>query len=161
MNGGESLVETLIDHGVDTAFTVPGESFLTVLEALRQRQNRFRLITARQEGGAAFEAAGAVADCVFDRALGLAHEGSDGIGEGEDQDGNLEHEGVAVGQQVGEHDGGWIQVRTDRLAFDVVHRLELAQQDLHHRIARAAPNLPTTEPRAAADEPAAGPRKRA
>ena len=56
MNGGESLVETLIDHGVDTAFTVPGESFLTVLEAMRQRQNRFRLITARQEGGAAFAA---------------------------------------------------------------------------------------------------------
>ena len=56
MNGGESLVETLIEHGVDTAFTVWGESFLTVLEALRQRQNRIRLVTSRQEGGAAFAA---------------------------------------------------------------------------------------------------------
>ena len=28
MKGGEAVVETLITHGVDTAFTVPGESFL-------------------------------------------------------------------------------------------------------------------------------------
>ena len=26
MKGGEAVVETLITHGVDTAFTVPGES---------------------------------------------------------------------------------------------------------------------------------------
>jgi len=56
MNGGESLVETLVAHGVDTAFTVPGESFLSVLEALRQHQNRVRLVTVRQEGGATFAA---------------------------------------------------------------------------------------------------------
>jgi acetolactate synthase-1/2/3 large subunit len=56
MNGGESLVETLLEHGVDTVFTVPGESFLTVLEAMRRRQNAVRLVTSRQEGGAAFAA---------------------------------------------------------------------------------------------------------
>ncbi len=56
MNGGESLVETLIEHGVDTVFTVSGESFLTVLEAMRRRQNSIRLVTSRQEGGAAFAA---------------------------------------------------------------------------------------------------------
>ena len=56
MNGGERLVETLVEHGVDTAFTVPGESFLTVLEAMRQQQNRIRVVTVRQEGGGAFAA---------------------------------------------------------------------------------------------------------
>lgn len=56
MNGGERLVEVLVEHGVDTAFTVPGESFLTVLEAMRQQQNRIRVVTVRQEGGGAFAA---------------------------------------------------------------------------------------------------------
>lgn len=56
MNSGEALVKTLIAHGVELGFTVPGESFLTTLDAIRQRQNSFRLITTRHEGGAAFAA---------------------------------------------------------------------------------------------------------
>ena len=32
MKGGEAVIETLLAHGVDTAFTVPGESFLYSLE---------------------------------------------------------------------------------------------------------------------------------
>jgi len=56
MNGGEALVETLVAHGVEHAFTVPGESFLTVLEALRQRQNRVRLVLTRHESGGTFAA---------------------------------------------------------------------------------------------------------
>ncbi|HZD26975.1 MAG TPA: thiamine pyrophosphate-binding protein, partial [Alphaproteobacteria bacterium] len=56
MNGGERLVEVLVEYGLDTAFTVPGESFLTVLEAMRQQQNRIRVVTVRQEGGGAFAA---------------------------------------------------------------------------------------------------------
>jgi len=56
MKGGEALVETLIAHGVDTGFTVPGESFLPVIEALRQARNAFRLVTVRQEGGGTFAA---------------------------------------------------------------------------------------------------------
>ena len=39
MNGGEALVATLLEHGVDTGFCVPGESYLTVLEALRQARD--------------------------------------------------------------------------------------------------------------------------
>ena len=31
MEAGAALVEALVDAGVDTAFTVPGESFLPVL----------------------------------------------------------------------------------------------------------------------------------
>ena len=53
MNGGDAVVETLIEHGVDTAFTVSGESFLPVLEALRRHRNTVRLVTTRHEGGAA------------------------------------------------------------------------------------------------------------
>jgi acetolactate synthase I/II/III large subunit len=51
MEAGAALVGALIDAGVDTAFTVPGESFLAVLEALRLNRNRVRLISVRQEGG--------------------------------------------------------------------------------------------------------------
>ena len=56
MDGGEALVRTMIAHGIEVGFTVPGESFLTVLEALRRQRNRFRLVSVRQEGGGAFAA---------------------------------------------------------------------------------------------------------
>ena len=56
MNGGEALVDTLLALGVDTGFTVPGESFLTVIEALRVKRDSFRLLSTRHEGGAAFAA---------------------------------------------------------------------------------------------------------
>ena len=56
MNGGEALVATLLEHGVDTGFCVPGESYLTVLEALRQARSRIRLVLNRHESGATFAA---------------------------------------------------------------------------------------------------------
>ena len=56
MNGGDALVATLLAHGVDTAFCVPGESYLAVLEALRRERDRLRLITNRHEAGASFAA---------------------------------------------------------------------------------------------------------
>lgn len=56
MKGGEAVVETLIAHGVDTAFTVPGESFLHALEGMRQNADKIRLVSVRQEGGGAFMA---------------------------------------------------------------------------------------------------------
>ncbi|MSO73692.1 MAG: thiamine pyrophosphate-binding protein [Alphaproteobacteria bacterium] len=56
MNGGDALVSTLISHGIDTTFCVPGESYLTVLEALRINRNRIRLVLCRHESGAAFAA---------------------------------------------------------------------------------------------------------
>lgn len=56
MNGGDAVVETLIAQGVDTVFTVSGESFLPVLEAMRRQRNAIRLVTTRHEGGAAFAA---------------------------------------------------------------------------------------------------------
>ena len=56
MKGGEAVVETLITHGVDTAFTVPGESFLYALEGMRQNADKIRVVSVRQEGGGAFMA---------------------------------------------------------------------------------------------------------
>ena len=56
MNGGEALVSTLISHGIETTFCVPGESFLTVLEALRVNRNRIGLVLCRHESGATFAA---------------------------------------------------------------------------------------------------------
>ncbi|MET0319664.1 MAG: thiamine pyrophosphate-binding protein [Duganella sp.] len=52
--GGQILVDALKIHGVDTAFGVPGESYLDVLDALHDSGIRF--IINRQEGGAAFMA---------------------------------------------------------------------------------------------------------
>ncbi len=53
---GELLVECLLNQGCELGFTVPGESFLGVLDALYDRQDDFRLVVCRQEGGAAFMA---------------------------------------------------------------------------------------------------------
>jgi acetolactate synthase-1/2/3 large subunit len=52
--GGQILVDALQVHGVDTAFGVPGESYLDVLDALHDSDIRF--VINRQEGGAAFMA---------------------------------------------------------------------------------------------------------
>ncbi|KQQ47243.1 thiamine pyrophosphate-binding protein [Duganella sp. Leaf126] len=53
-SGGQILVDALQIHGVDTAFGVPGESYLDVLDALHDSGIRF--IINRHEGGAAFMA---------------------------------------------------------------------------------------------------------
>ena len=56
MNGGHVLVEGLVAHEVNTAFAVPGESYLEVLDALYEKSDQIRLIGCRQEGGAAYMA---------------------------------------------------------------------------------------------------------
>ena len=50
-HGGKLLVDQLVVHGADTVFSVPGESFLAVLDGLYD--SPIRLITCRQEAGAA------------------------------------------------------------------------------------------------------------
>ncbi len=52
-SGGQILVDQLKIHGVDLAFCVPGESYLAVLDGLYEARNSIRLVTCRQEGGAA------------------------------------------------------------------------------------------------------------
>ncbi|MBB6307453.1 thiamine pyrophosphate-binding protein [Xanthobacter tagetidis] len=51
--GGRILVDQLLIHGADTAFCVPGESYLEVLDALFDARDRFSLVNARHEAGAA------------------------------------------------------------------------------------------------------------
>ena len=54
--GGQLLVDCLLAQGVDTAFGVPGESYLAVLDAFHDVEDRLRFVTCRQEGGAAYMA---------------------------------------------------------------------------------------------------------
>ena len=51
--GGRLLVDQLVVHGADTAFTVPGESFLPVLDGFYDVQDKLKLIVCRHEAGAA------------------------------------------------------------------------------------------------------------
>ena len=50
-SGGRILVDQLALHGADLAFGVPGESYIDVLDALRDSPIRF--VTCRHEAGAA------------------------------------------------------------------------------------------------------------
>lgn len=52
--GAKLLVDCLIAQGVTTVFGVPGESYLAVIDALRDTD--IRLVSNRHEGGAAFMA---------------------------------------------------------------------------------------------------------
>jgi acetolactate synthase I/II/III large subunit len=49
-HGGKVLVDQLVVHGADTVFSVPGESFLALLDGLYD--SPLRLITCRHEAGA-------------------------------------------------------------------------------------------------------------
>jgi acetolactate synthase-1/2/3 large subunit len=52
-SGAQLLVDSLLVHGADMGFGVPGESYLAVLDALHDVQDRFKFVICRQEGGAA------------------------------------------------------------------------------------------------------------
>ena len=51
----EAIVDSMVAHGADRAFSVPGESFLALLDALHARED-FDLVTCRHEGSAALAA---------------------------------------------------------------------------------------------------------
>jgi acetolactate synthase-1/2/3 large subunit len=53
--GGRILVDQLVTQGCERIFTVPGESFLAVLDALHDTP-QVDVVTCRQEGGVAFMA---------------------------------------------------------------------------------------------------------
>ena len=50
--GGQVLADQLKIHDVDTAFCVPGESYLALIDALHDASNEIKVISCRQEGGA-------------------------------------------------------------------------------------------------------------
>ena len=74
---GRLIADALKAAGVDIAFTVPGESFLGLLDALPDAG--IRVVTTRHEGGAAFMAeahgqlTGKPAACLATRAVGAAN----------------------------------------------------------------------------------------
>jgi acetolactate synthase-1/2/3 large subunit len=75
--GARILVDQLVAHGADTAFCIPGESYLAVLDALHDAP--IRLVVARHEAGAAnmAEAYGKLTGrpgvCLVTRAPGATH----------------------------------------------------------------------------------------
>jgi pyruvate dehydrogenase (quinone) len=54
--GGDLLIETLLDWGVEVIFGLPGDGINGIMEALRKRQDRIRFIQVRHEEAAAFMA---------------------------------------------------------------------------------------------------------
>ena len=55
-HGGMILADALAAQGVRTAFGVPGESFLPVLDGLHDLKDRLKFVICRQEGGASYMA---------------------------------------------------------------------------------------------------------
>jgi pyruvate dehydrogenase (quinone) len=72
------LVDRLIEWGVDTVFSLPGDGINGIFESLRRRQDRINLIQVRHEEAAAFAACGYAK---FSRRLGvcLATSGPGGL----------------------------------------------------------------------------------
>ncbi len=76
-HGGKLLVDQLIAHGADTAFCVPGESYIALLDGLYEAP--IRLITCRHEAGAANMAdaygklTGRPGICIVTRGPGATH----------------------------------------------------------------------------------------
>ena len=75
----DTLVQTLIDWGVDTIFGFPGDGINGVFEALRRQQDRLRFIQVRHEEAAAFSACayakftGRLGACIATSGPGAVH----------------------------------------------------------------------------------------
>ena len=52
-HGGKILVDQLVVHGADRAFTVPGESFLAALDGFYDVRDKLQLVVCRHEASAA------------------------------------------------------------------------------------------------------------
>jgi acetolactate synthase I/II/III large subunit len=58
MTGGEAIVDSLLRHGIDTVFGLPGVQTYGLFDALARASNRLRLINARHEQTTAYMALG-------------------------------------------------------------------------------------------------------
>ncbi len=78
-SGGAVVVEQLAELGVGAVFCVPGESYLPVLDALRDARDEIRTVVARHEGAAATMAeaharlTGRPGVCLVTRGPGATH----------------------------------------------------------------------------------------
>ena len=59
MTGGKAIAETLIANGVTTLFGLPGSQTYPLFDALAQRRDIIRTVSARHEQGSAYMAFGA------------------------------------------------------------------------------------------------------
>ncbi|HEX4367823.1 MAG TPA: thiamine pyrophosphate-dependent enzyme [Rhodopila sp.] len=58
MTGGEAIVDSLLRHGIDTVFGLPGVQTYGLFDAFALASNQLRLINARHEQGTAYMALG-------------------------------------------------------------------------------------------------------
>ncbi len=58
MSGGEAIVQSLLQNGVDTVFGIPGAQTYPIFDALARVQSRIRTVGARHEQAAAYMAYG-------------------------------------------------------------------------------------------------------
>src|SRR6202795_1527873 len=58
MTGGDDIVDSLLRHGVDTIFGLPGVQTYGLFDAFARNANRLRLINARHEQTTAYMALG-------------------------------------------------------------------------------------------------------
>ncbi len=58
MTTGQVMAESLVAHGVDTVFGIPGAHTYDLIDALAQRREQLRFITTRHEQGAGYLAYG-------------------------------------------------------------------------------------------------------
>ncbi len=78
-SGGRIIVDAFLQHGVEHVFCVPGESYLDVLDAIHDIPRKINLVSARQEGGAAYMAesygklTGKVGICMVTRSPGACN----------------------------------------------------------------------------------------
>ena len=78
MNGGHAVVDCLRNEGVRHVFNVPGESFTSILDGMRDAKE-IQLITNRHEGGACLmaeayaKATRTPGVCVVTRGPGATH----------------------------------------------------------------------------------------
>jgi acetolactate synthase-1/2/3 large subunit len=55
-HGGKILADALVAQGVKMAFGVPGESYLPLLDGMRDVRDKLQFVVCRQEGGASYMA---------------------------------------------------------------------------------------------------------
>ena len=58
MTGGEAIVDSLVRHGIDTVFGLPGVQTYGLFDAFARASNQLRLINARHEQTTAYMALG-------------------------------------------------------------------------------------------------------
>jgi acetolactate synthase-1/2/3 large subunit len=82
MTGGQVIVRTLMRHGVDTIFGLPGVQLDNTFDALYEVRDQVRVIHTRHEQGAAYmalgyaQATGKVGTCIVVPGPGVLNTGA-------------------------------------------------------------------------------------